>query len=65
MTMIYGLARNPNNGLWYVMGYCGRSNSGRQQYMVVSDGYKTKAEAEARATHQLKADSAMRRELSV
>jgi hypothetical protein len=60
----YEVAQNPNDKLWYVIGYTGRSKSGKAQYMPVSCGMKTKLEALKRIDRQHMADAAAVRELA-
>lgn len=59
----YRVQRNPSNGLWYVLGYCGYSKSGKMLYIPVSDGYHTRGQAEARTIHQSLADDCAKDEL--
>jgi len=54
----YRVARNPNDGSWYVIGHLGGKH-----WMPVSTGFKSKKEAEKKLMHQLKADSSAKREL--
>ena len=54
----YRVARNPNDGSWYVIGHVGGKH-----WMPVSTGFKSKKEAEKKLMHQLKADSAAKKEL--
>jgi hypothetical protein len=54
----YRVAKNPNDGSWYVIGHVGGKN-----WMPVSTGFRSKKEAEKKLMHQLKADSSAKREL--
>lgn len=59
----YQVAKNPHDGLYYAIGFCGSNPKGTRQFMPISQGYSSKAEAEAFALSQHKVDKAMAREL--
>ena len=52
----YTVAKNPNDGKWYVLGSTGRGKSGKTYYMPVSTGFKSRGEAEKWAKKQPLAD---------
>ena len=52
----YTVAKNPNDGKWYVLGSTGRGKSGKTYYMPVSSGFKSKKDAEKWAKKQPLAD---------
>ena len=54
----YSVAKNPNDDLWYAIGWLYDS-----YWMPVSNGMRTKAEAERYAKSQPRVDAAARREL--
>ena len=49
----YIVSKNPNDNKWYVMGHVGRN-----KWMPISNGFKSKAEARKWAQGQGKADKA-------
>ena len=51
MIPTYKLAKNPSDGLWYVVGHTGRGI-----YIPVSEGYRTKREATAFMANIKRAD---------
>jgi hypothetical protein len=62
----YIVSQNPNNGQWYVCGYCGQNpTNGKSLYMQVSDGYAKRSEAQAQIARYMAADRAARAELAV
>ena len=52
----YTVAKNPNDGKWYVLGSTGKGKSGKTYYMPVSTGFKSKGEADKWAKKQPLAD---------
>ena len=58
MVKRYKVAKNPKDGLWYVVGY-----TGGKYYIPVSNGYNTKKRAEERMRRNYQADRAARSEL--
>jgi len=54
----YIVEKNPHNKLWYVMGHVGSN-----KWMPVSDGFKSKAQAQKWAKSQTNVDSAARKEV--
>lgn len=64
MKQYNDIAKNPQDGLWYVIGYCGRSRiTGCQQWMPVSSGYINKDDAIAYMKQLPLAERAARAEL--
>ena len=61
---IYDVAKNPQDNKWYIIGYCGRGDNGRQQWMVVSTAYADKNTAVKFMKRQYMADASMKAELS-
>ena len=57
------VAKNPADGLWYVIGFAGRNRDCRQQWVPVSNGMRTKAEALALIPHLARAQRAAIAEL--
>lgn len=55
VSSTYDTAKNPTNKMWYVVGYCGRSN-GKRTYIAISEPYPTKPEAETRKRHLIEAE---------
>ena len=51
----YMVAQNPSDKLWYIVGNTGKVN-GKEYYMPVSSGYKSKPEAEKAMKKQYMAD---------
>ena len=60
---IYDITQSPEDGKWYVIGYCGRANNGRQQWVVVSTAFAVKSTARDWIRHQYQADRAATLEL--
>ena len=54
----YIVERNPHDKLWYAMGHVGRN-----KWMPVSSGFKSKAQAQRWAKSQAKVDIAARGEV--
>ena len=54
----YIVEKNPHDNLWYAMGHVGRN-----KWMPVSSGFKSKAEAKKWAKSQTKVDVAARGEV--
>jgi hypothetical protein len=54
----YIVEKNPNDGMWYVMGHVGGN-----KWMPVSSGFKNKAKAQKWAKSQSKVDVAARGEV--
>jgi len=54
----YIVEKNPNDGMWYVMGHVGQN-----KWMPVSSGFKNKAKAQKWAKSQSKVDVAARGEV--
>jgi hypothetical protein len=54
----YIVAKNPSDKKWYAMGHVGRN-----QWMPVSNGFKSKTQAQKWAKSQDKVDSAARGEI--
>jgi len=54
----YIVERNPHDKLWYAMGHVGRN-----KWMPVSNGFKSKSQAQRWAKSQVKVDIAARGEV--
>ncbi len=64
--MDYSVAQNPRDRQWYVIGRLGRNrNTGRMEYMPVSDAYSTKDQAVKQITHLRVAERSARLEIAV
>ena len=62
---IYDIAKDPADNKWYVIGYVGKNQQGRQQWMAVSNSFDTKQEALQWMRKQYQTDISAKLELSI
>ena len=60
----YKVAKSPDDGLWYVIGYCGKGSRGQALYMPISSGYRNKSIADRHCRVQPAIDKSARDEVA-
>lgn len=61
----YKPGKHPKTGLWHVLGYCGKSKSGKSQWTPFNEGHETWELAWKQCVHYARADMAAKRELAI